>query len=441
MKMSKFNKIIYYKYIYFILFILYLIITPDKINILYNFNENETIKKSKNNEYLKIEMINKFNSFIKLCINNFTIENQNKYKLKKKPKISVIMPIYNGGKYLYYSLRSIQNQNMKNIEIILIDDYSIDNSIKIIEKYMKEDERIRLIKNNKNKKILYSKSIAALNSNGDYIIELDQDDIFIRDDVMDILYLEAITHDLDLVQMRDFVKKSFLFSKITKVNIFGLHLIHPKRIHYKTQPILKENLFINNNNYLLWGILIKTDLYKKAIYRLWPLIINYQIIFNEDYIITFMIIIIGKKYKYINKFGLIHLSHKKCSSYEYWKKKEFYLSLYFFVYSIYTYYIRDNPQDIKILVNYITIDINSFKKGKYLFPNLFEYIIKLLFNSDYLLYKDKINILSKLNVDINKYIKNRTDFIDIYNFQESIFFFFKDYKLFWKIYYYLTWKR
>ena len=306
---------------------------------------------------------------------------------------------------------------------------------------MKEDERIRLIKNNKNKKILYSKSIAALNSNGDYIIELDQDDIFIRDDVMDILYLEAITHDLDLVQMRDFVKKSFLFSKITKVNIFGLHLIHPKRIHYKTQPILKENLFINNNNYLLWGILIKTDLYKKAIYRLWPLIINYQIIFNEDYIITFMIIIIGKKYKYINKFGLIHLSHKKCSSYEYWKKKEFYLSLYFFVYSIYTYYIRDNPQDIKILVNYITIDINSFKKGKYLFPNLFEYIIKLLFNSDYLLYKDKINILSKLNVDINKYIKNRTDFIDIYNFQESIFFFFKDYKLFWKIYYYLTWKR
>ena len=351
------------------------------------------------------------------------------------------MPIYNGGKYLYYSLRSIQNQNMKNIEIILIDDYSIDNSIKIIEKYMKEDERIRLIKNNKNKKILYSKSIAALNSNGDYIIELDQDDIFIRDDVMDILYLEAITHDLDLVQMRDFVKKSFLFSKITKVNIFGLHLIHPKRIHYKTQPILKENLFINNNNYLLWGILIKTDLYKKAIYRLWPLIINYQIIFNEDYIITFMIIIIGKKYKYINKFGLIHLSHKKCSSYEYWKKKEFYLSLYFFVYSIYTYYIRDNPQDIKILVNYITIDINSFKKGKYLFPNLFEYIIKLLFNSDYLLYKDKINILSKLNVDINKYIKNRTDFIDIYNFQESIFFFFKDYKLFWKIYYYLTWKR
>lgn len=312
------KNIIYYKYMYFIIFILYLLITSHKRFIIYKLNENETIKKSKNNEYLKIEMINKFNSFIKLCNSNYTINNQIKYPLLKKPKISVIMPIYNGGKYLNYSLRSILNQKMKNIEIILIDDYSLDDSIKIIEKFMKEEKRIRLIKNNKNKKILYSKSIAALNSNGEYIFELDQDDMFIRDDVLDILYLEAITHGLDLVQMRDFVKKSFFFKKKTKVNLFGLHLIHPKRNHYKTQPILKEKLFINNNNYLLWGILIKTDLYKNAIYRLWPIIINYQIVFNEDYIITFMIIIMAKKYKYINKFGLIHFFHKNCSSYEYW---------------------------------------------------------------------------------------------------------------------------
>ena len=207
--------------------------------------------------------------------------------------------------------------------------------------------------------------------------------MFIRDDVLDILYLEAITYGLDLLQMRDFVKKSFFFTKRTKVNGFGFHLIYPKRNHYKTQPILKEKLFINNNNYLLWGLLIKTDLYKNAIYHLWPLIINYEIIFNEDYIITFMIIILAKKFKYINKFGLIHLIHKKCSSYEYWKKKEFYLSLYFLVYSIYNYYIKYNPNDIQILKNYIIIDTKSFKNGKHFFPNLFEYIIKILLNSDY----------------------------------------------------------
>ena len=69
------------------------------------------------------------------------------YPLLKNPKISVIIPIFNGGKYLYYSLRSIQNQKMKEIEIILIDDYSSDNTVEIIQKYMEKAQRIRLIKN------------------------------------------------------------------------------------------------------------------------------------------------------------------------------------------------------------------------------------------------------------------------------------------------------
>ena len=102
--------------------------------------------------------------------------------------------------------------------------------------------------------------------------------------------------------MRDFVKKEFSFNKKTSVNLLGLHLIYPKNNHYKIQPELKDKLFIENNNYLLWGTLIKTDLYKEAIYHLWPLIINYKIIFNKDYIITSMIANLAKNYKYLNKF-------------------------------------------------------------------------------------------------------------------------------------------
>ena len=57
--------------------------------------------------------------------------NENELNLKHIPKISVIMPIYNGGKYLNYSLKSVQNQKMKDIEIIIIDDNSSDDSVKI----------------------------------------------------------------------------------------------------------------------------------------------------------------------------------------------------------------------------------------------------------------------------------------------------------------------
>ena len=75
---------------------------------------------------------------------------------------------------------------MKEIEIIIIDDNSSDNSLEIIHNYMKNDKRIKLIENKTNRKILYCKSIGVLNSKGKYIIELDQDDMFINDDAFDI---------------------------------------------------------------------------------------------------------------------------------------------------------------------------------------------------------------------------------------------------------------
>ena len=120
---------------------------------------------------------------------------------------------------------------------------------------MKEDERIRLIKNIENRKILYSKTLAALNSKGKYIIELDQDDIFIRDDVFDILYYEAEKHDLDLVQIRDICKQKLVFDKFTRVNIRMRHFIYPKKTHYKKQPELREDIFKKGNKCFLWGLL------------------------------------------------------------------------------------------------------------------------------------------------------------------------------------------
>ena len=51
----------------------------------------------------------------------------------KEPKISVIIPIYNGERYLNHSLNSVQNQKFKDIEIIIIDDNSSDDSLKIKE--------------------------------------------------------------------------------------------------------------------------------------------------------------------------------------------------------------------------------------------------------------------------------------------------------------------
>ena len=386
-----------------------------------------------NNEVIKIEefgkiktflapnIIKKFNQYIDICIKGKLLDN-NTYTLSKDPKISVVMPLYKGGKYLHYSLRSIQNQKMKDIEIILIDDNSLDITPLLIENYMKEDPRIKFIKNEVNRKVLYSKSMATLNSKGKYIIQLDQDDIFIRDDLFDFLYEEAEKNNLDLIQFRDITKNNFHLNRKTIVNCVGRHYILPKNNQYKTQPELKDTMYINNNVFLLWGLLIKADIYKKAIYYLWKIIINYQIIFHEDYLILFMIIILSQNYKYINYFSLIHLNNLRSSSNKHWNINEYYLSILLFPIVLSDNYIKNNPTDIKILINFIHLFIKEFSKGKNLYPNIFKTAInKILYNNK--LHEDDRNfIINKFHIKNNiRSIVGSETLDSIINFQNENF--------------------
>ena len=243
---------------------------------------------------------------------------------------------------------------MKDIEIILINDCSTDKTLLKVKIFMEKDKRIRLIKNSENRRILYSKSIAALNARGKYIIQLDQDDIFIRDDVFDLLYYEAERNDLDLVQIRDIYNDNFTLNINTSVNSKEKHFIK-REIYNKsfpeTQPSLKNEIFIKGNLYLLWGLLIKAEIYKKSIYHLWPLILNYKLIYYEDYVITSIIIIFTNKFKYLNNFALIHLNHNDSAMIKYYD--QFYISVLICQNILYNSFIKDNPKDIKILMNYL----------------------------------------------------------------------------------------
>ena len=113
-----------------------------------------------------------------------------------------------------------------------------------------------------------------------------------------------------------------------------------KETHLKTQPELKESLFTQDNNYILWGLLIKNDLYKKSIYTMWPIIINYKLTFFEDHTITVLIIIYAERYKYLNNFCLIHFAHKNAVSNDFPRNKEFYLSLLLIIFLIIIYIIN-----------------------------------------------------------------------------------------------------
>lgn len=92
-----------------------------------------------------------------------------------QPLVSVIIPVYNAEKYIRESISSIVNQTYKNLEIIVIDDKSSDNSIKLVEEFI--DNRIVLIKNDVNLKQPKTRNKGLKIAKGKYIANMDSDDI------------------------------------------------------------------------------------------------------------------------------------------------------------------------------------------------------------------------------------------------------------------------
>lgn len=413
-----------------IFFFLFLIVLFIKFNFEFRIIEDKDSTQTYilgSNLFIKREVIYHFNKYIKICRKGRLID-KNIYNLSFHPKITVIMPIYNGGQYLYYSLRSIQNQQMKDIEIIIIDDCSLDDSLEIIEKYMEEDPRIRIIKNEKNRKILYSKSMAVLNAKGKYILVLDQDDMFISDDAFETLYNIAENKKLDLLQFRNFNSdKLRIKNSCRSINSLGGWIFSYEKINYKIQPELK-NSFFKNYNFLLWGLLIKTDIYKKAVNKIWKIIINYKMALFEDYEITFFILLYSKNFYFVNYFYILHLFHQKSVTFSYYTEEKNYLTILFSANNFFSYHLIENPEDITMAVNFIADYKKDMLKIRQLYPELTNLVIKYFMYNNILTYEEKKKILEDCNLSTKdykiwntyEYYMNLDKYNDILSYQKLI---------------------
>lgn len=108
-----------------------------------------------------------------------------KDKNKNEKKVSVIVPAYNVEKYISKCLDSLVNQTYENIEIILINDGSIDNTGLICEKYSKTDDRIKYI-NKKNGGVSSARNVGLDKATGEYILFVDSDD-WIEEKTIEVL--------------------------------------------------------------------------------------------------------------------------------------------------------------------------------------------------------------------------------------------------------------
>lgn len=113
--------------------------------------------------------------------------------------VSVIIPVYNVEKYVKEAIQSIQNQTYKNLEIIIIDDGSTDDTYSIIKELARSDDRIKFYKNEKNLKIVKTLNRALSLATGSYIVRMDGDDVSKLDRIeRKVNFLEQ-NPDIDLV--------------------------------------------------------------------------------------------------------------------------------------------------------------------------------------------------------------------------------------------------
>lgn len=110
-------------------------------------------------------------------------------------KVSIIIPVYNVEKYLERCMKSVVNQTLKDIEIILVDDESPDSSSRMCDFYAKQDSRIKVI-HKKNGGLGFARNSGIEIATGEYIAYLDSDD-FIDSNMYETLYYRAKAHNAD----------------------------------------------------------------------------------------------------------------------------------------------------------------------------------------------------------------------------------------------------
>ena len=179
------------------------------------------------------------------------------------PKVSIIMSVYNGEKFIEETIESIFKQDYKNFELIIIDDASTDNTAEIVNSF--KDDRIIFVKNKINMRLAHNLNTAIKLSSGKYIARIDADDIFLKKRLVEqVKYMES---NPDILVLGGYAKQFGNENKLLKYPLsyeliktsllFENSLCHPAiifrndpvKIHYNPE-------FVASQDYELWSRII-----------------------------------------------------------------------------------------------------------------------------------------------------------------------------------------
>ena len=393
-----------YKFVYILIFLFIIHYKKHKIQ--------KFIKKkpSKKDIYYKEKFpkrdksFNKAKNFLKKCLKGISI---NKIiNITKIPIISAIINFHNSKKTLTRAIKSIQNQNILNLEIILVNDFSSDNSLSIAKNFQKTDSRIKIINNKKNMGTLFSRSIGVLSSKGKYIFHLDSDDMFLDKDVFSTIIKIAEKGCFDIVSFKciylDYGKN------ILKNRIGGNHLnfhhnnkvlYQPELGLYPVKPGKHLGKYRVIENYL-WSKCIKTEVYQTTLHKIGKKKYSRYMRFEEDRAVIYALFNIAESLKYVGKYGILQIrTHGSMTRRKKNLLERFRCKLYFA--DIVIDFNKEAFKNRKLLVYIITFLIkdNHLKKlvrNKY-YKNIFISCVERFFKYRYISDRDKILVRKRLS--------------------------------------------
>ena len=152
-------------------------------------------------------------------------------EIMNQPLVSCILPVYNVEEYLYECIESIVNQTYKNIEILLIDDGSTDNSSNICEKWKKKDNRIVVI-HKENGGASSARNFGLDIMKGDWINFIDSDDI---------IHSQYIQLLLQVVEKNNVLMACCSYKQMEQ----NLNLVEEYEYDFKSEKIITENKRVN----------------------------------------------------------------------------------------------------------------------------------------------------------------------------------------------------
>ena len=209
-------------------------------------------------------------------------------------KVSVIIPIYNVEQYIEECILSVINQTLKDIEIICVNDGTLDWSMDIIHQYAIEDKRIIVI-NQKNQGLSVARNVGLAHARGEYIYFLDGDD-YIDIDMLEVLYGEVKKHDLDNIY---FDAEAF-FETEELEQTYKSYKTYYNRLHSYQDVVSGKELFMQMNKNKDFKPAVWIQMLRRN-FLLENNLCFYKGIIHEDNLFSLQVILLEDKVKHIPK--------------------------------------------------------------------------------------------------------------------------------------------